>query len=169
MASPGEQRVLCNIDLGGFKTVGFESHQVHMVGGHLRSHKPMTTRAGISGTTYVLLNLSQHWLIAATTGSTKYITNMFGRHCLLDEFREWVMKACDGEVGTTQGNDDDAKGDEYDPMNEVECETGGAGDRTQTRGHGVTNKRARHGPNKAKNKLLNIDFRVHPLRSARTT
>ena len=97
----------------------------------------------------------------ATTGQRHANASTYGKCSLLDVLREHVEQACNGDVHcAADGEAADAGDDDYDPMNEVDCEENAADKAGKTRGRGE--KRARYYKNHAKHKLLDIDFPRHP-------
>ena len=125
---------------------------------------PMVTRrvkAGGKDKTFVKMSMNEPWLLFATTGQRHANASTYGNRSLLDVLREHVEQACNGDLHcAADGEAADAGDDDYDPMNEVDCEETAADKAWQTRGRGE--KRARYYKNHAKHKLLNIDFPIRP-------
>ena len=152
---------LREIDVSGFKEMEFQYGMVHTMGGKLTKPQAMITRkVGPKGSMFAQVNVKQRWLISAATGQTTYCKNMFGSACLLRLLHDTVETICNGDDQAQAAEVAEEGGEEYDPMNEVECaeETGPAA--KQTRGCG--NKRARYYQNNAKGRIVARDFPKFP-------
>ena len=89
------------------------------------------------------------WLVGAVTGRQSH--GLLGRTTLLTTLRDFVEKACNGELDTRAVEED---ADEYGPMQEIEVD-----DETRPRSRGGTPppaKRTRSYKNHAKNRLLTV-------------
>ena len=105
----------------GFKPMKLDFGKIHMSGGHLSKSLPLTSKSVAvphgEPITFVKLAVSEMWLIAATTGQSKYSASSFGRTSLLDDVRLEIQKLCDRADVTSAVP---GESEEYDPMAEVE-------------------------------------------------
>ena len=102
------------------------------------------------------LAVSEMWLIASTTGQTKYAGSSFGRTSLLDVLREEIQKHCD-HPGSVDEPGPEA-GDDYDPMMEVEGDKEDPPSASKTKGRGQ--KRARYYKNHNAKTIVSLDMPV---------
>ena len=104
-----------------FKPIKFDFGKIHMSGGQSTKAYPMTSKqvVGMDGEslTFVKLAVSERWLVASTTGVSKYSSSSFGRTSLLDDLREQIQIHCD-DPGSNSAPDPAADAD-HDPMAEV--------------------------------------------------
>ena len=134
-----------------FKPVAFHYEKVHMSGGHLQKGMPMVTKK-VNDQTFVKMATSETWLIAATTGCSRYSGSSFGRTSLLEALHDEVQSLCDKpgvepEPGAGEGAD-------YDPMEEVEGDTSQTSPKpNKTRGQ----KRAYYHANHCARKVVCLD------------
>ena len=144
-----------NVDLSGFRALEFQYDRIHTTGGLLKTPMPMQSRKVADKGLFVKMACNEKWLSAATTGTKYPRQNHYGRHSLLDVLRVHVQEACDGRAALKETVE---AGDEYDPMNEVDCPQGDVNaDRDR---HGGGAKRARK--NIAKHRFLEMEMAMHP-------
>ena len=141
--------------MNGFKTVAFDFGKIHVRGGHMAKAMPMTSKAisvsAEKSVTFIKMATSEPWLMAVTTGQRKYSSSSFGRTSLLDDLREKVALACDGELETSSSTE------EKDPMMDVaQDEESKPAEQQKTRGRGV--KRARYYKNHSRKRCVSIDW-----------
>ena len=136
-----------------FRPGKFELSKVHFCGGLLKKSMPMTTKKVTvhdGEKIFVKMSVSEPWLIGAVTGQKTH--GLLGRTRLLTTLHSFVEQACNGELDSRAA--EEAGGDEYDPMEEIEVDDG-----THPRSRGVgysDSKRARYQKNKAKNRLVTV-------------
>ena len=99
---------MARVDTSAFRPLTFEYEKIHISGGHSTKSLPMISKTvKVHGTaakgtaakdtevekmTFVKLAVSELWLIASTTGQTKYAGSSFGRTSLLDVLRDEIQK-----------------------------------------------------------------------------
>ena len=163
---------MARVDTSAFRPLTFEYEKIHISGGHSTKSLPMISKTvKVPGTaakgtaakdkeddkmTFVKLAVSELWLIASTTGQTKYAGSSFGRTSLLDVLREEIQKHCDHPGSVS--DPDPAEGDDYDPMMEVEGDKENPPSASKTKGRGQ--KRPRYYKNHASKTIVTVDMPV---------
>ena len=147
-------------DTSKFKPLTFEFGKIHMSGGYSTKSYPMISKTITApngdNITFVKLAVSEPWLIASTTGHSKYAGSSFGRTSLLDVLREEIQTHCDNPGSVS--DPDLAEGDDYDPMTEVDGDKENTPNARKIKGRGQ--KRLRYYTNRVANKIVSLDMPV---------
>ena len=157
---------MAGVELTKFKPVEFQFGQIHVRGGHTAKFSPLISKTvrskdGSEEATFVKLAFTDAWLIGVTTGQTKYSQSSFGRTAFFTDLRNHVEKLCDGEQPpeSPDGQEVDVKGEDYDPMAEIDQSGGTAPGGTKVTGvQGV--ERTRYYKNHCKNTVVTVSMPV---------
>jgi hypothetical protein len=97
------------VDMTGYKEVQFTFDQVHMKGGYITQPLPVIAkRIQVSGFPkyFVKMTAKDAWLIKATCGYKKHHETSFQRTTLLEDLRDKLLRACNGECKPDMPNAD---------------------------------------------------------------